>query len=143
MKALDQKRELDPQWFHSNLMLGGVCYVDLFAGNLSGVRSRIPYFKELGLTYLHLMPLFRAPEPENDGGYAISSYREVAPALGTIQQLADLAADLRQNGISLVRGLRLQPHLRRARMGHEGQGRRPGIPGLLHDVPRPPDAGRL
>lgn len=102
LKALDLRREQDPHWFQANGMLGGVCYVDLFAGDLTGVRSRIPYFKELGLTYLHLMPLFRAPEPENDGGYAISSYHEVAPALGTIQQLADLATDLRQNGITLV-----------------------------------------
>ena len=83
-------------------MMGGVCYVDLFAGDLDGLRQKIPYFKELGLTYLHLMPLFRVPDGENDGGYAVSSYREVNPALGTMPELADLAQALRQNGISLV-----------------------------------------
>ena len=83
-------------------MLGGVCYVDLFAGNLQGIRARLPYFKELGLTYLHLMPLFKAPEGENDGGYAVSSYREVNPALGTMEQLGGLARELRGEGISLV-----------------------------------------
>jgi len=83
-------------------MLGGVCYVDLYAGNLTGIREKIPYFKELGLTYLHLMPLFRAPEGENDGGYAISSYREVDPRLGSMAELAGLAQELRANGISLV-----------------------------------------
>jgi amylosucrase len=92
LKALDQQREADPSWFQSNTMLGGVCYVDLFAGDLSGICERIPYFKALGLTYLHLMPLFLAPEGENDGGYAISSYREVNPALGTMEQLSDLPA---------------------------------------------------
>ncbi len=102
LKALDERREADPDWFQSNRMLGGVCYVDLYAGNLDGIRAKIPYFKELGLTYLHLMPLFRAPEGENDGGYAISSYREVDPRLGSIAGLADLAAELRRNGISLV-----------------------------------------
>jgi amylosucrase len=102
LKQLDEQREAAPDWFQSHRMLGGVCYVDLFAGDLSGICKRIPYFKELGLTYLHLMPLFRAPEGENDGGYAISSYREVNPALGTMQQLSDLAAALRQEGISLV-----------------------------------------
>ena len=60
-------------------MLRVVCYVDLFADDLEGIRSRIPYFKELGITYLHLMPLFEAPEGENDGGYAVSSYRELNP----------------------------------------------------------------
>lgn len=102
LRALDQAREANPLWFQSNQMLGGVCYVDLFAGNLEGVKSRIPYFKELGLTYLHLMPLFKAPEGENDGGYAVSSYREVHPPLGTMEQLASLARELRQAGISLV-----------------------------------------
>ena len=83
-------------------MLGGVCYVDLFAGNLDGVRAQIPYFKELGLTFLHLMPLFSSPAGNNDGGYAVSSYREVNPSLGTMAQLSALAAELRANGISLV-----------------------------------------
>ena len=102
LRVLDQKREADPLWFQSNQMLGGVCYVDLFAGNLDGIRSKIPYFREFGLTYLHLMPLFKAPDGENDGGYAVSSYREVHPPLGTMEQLASLAGDLRAAGISLV-----------------------------------------
>lgn len=102
LKALDQAREKQPNWFQSHKMLGGVCYVDLFAGDLEGIRQSIPYFKELGLTYLHLMPLFKSPEGENDGGYAISSYREVDPNLGTIDELRALADDLRDNGISLV-----------------------------------------
>jgi amylosucrase len=102
LRALDRAREADPLWFQSNQMLGGVCYVDLFAGNLEGVKSKIPYFQELGLTYLHLMPLFKAPEGENDGGYAVSSYREIHPPLGTMDQLASLARELRSAGISLV-----------------------------------------
>ncbi len=102
LKNLDARREQQPDWFLSNQMLGGVCYVDLFAGDLAGIRARIPYFKELGLTYLHLMPLFRCPPGENDGGYAISSYREVDPVLGTMPDLAALSDDLRANGISLV-----------------------------------------
>ncbi|MDQ0921643.1 hypothetical protein QF038_000151 [Pseudarthrobacter sp. W1I19] len=93
LKAMDAEREANPGWFLSNNMLGGVCYVDRYAENLEGVRSRIPYFKELGLTYLHLMPLFLAPEPHSDGGYAVSSYRQVNLKLGTMEQLRDLAAD--------------------------------------------------
>ena len=102
LRQLDIAREQDPLWFQSNQMLGGVIYVDLFAGDLDGVRSKIPYFKELGLTYLHLMPLFKVPAGENDGGYAVSSYREVHPPLGTMEQLASLGRDLRGAGISLV-----------------------------------------
>jgi amylosucrase len=102
LRRLDAQREADPAWFQSNGMLGGVCYVDRYAGGLAGIRDRIPYFAELGLTYLHLMPLFAAPAENSDGGYAVSSYREVDPALGTIDELAELAAELRAHGISLV-----------------------------------------
>ncbi len=102
LKALDAVREADPTWFTSQRMLGGVCYVDRYAGDLAGIRARIPYFRELGLTYLHLMPLFAAPEENSDGGYAVSSYRHVDPALGTMDELTALAAELRENGIALV-----------------------------------------
>ncbi len=97
LKALDQQREQNPYWFLSEQIMGGVCYVDLFAGDLAGISAKIPYFEELGLTYLHLMPLFRCPPEHNDGGYAISSFREVNPSLGTIEQLADLARELREH----------------------------------------------
>lgn len=100
LHALDASRS--PDWFQSERMIGGVCYVDLYAGNLAGIRARIPYFQELGLTYLHLMPLFRSPATFNDGGYAVSSFREVRPQLGTMAELADLATELRAHGISLV-----------------------------------------
>ncbi len=102
LRELDAVREKDPHWFESNQMIGGVCYVDLFANDLDGIRKKIPYFKELGLTYLHLMPLFKSPEGENDGGYAVSSYREVNPSLGTMKELASLARELRKAGISLA-----------------------------------------
>ena len=102
LKALDTARESDPLWFKNERLVGGVCYVDLFAGNLAGVQAKIPYFKELGLTYLHLMPLFLAPDGENDGGYAVSSYRDVNLALGSMADLADLGRALRKEGISLV-----------------------------------------
>ena len=99
LRQLDAEREAHPAWFQSASMLGGVCYVDRFANDLSGIRARIPSFRELGLTYLHLMPLFQAPVGENDGGYAVSSYRETDPGLGTMADLADLAADLRAAGM--------------------------------------------
>jgi amylosucrase len=103
LHALDAQREAAPTpWYQSEKQVAGVCYVDRYAQNLQGIRERIPYFKELGLTYLHLMPLFRCPEGNSDGGYAVSSFREVNPALGTMVELSQLAAELRANGISLT-----------------------------------------
>lgn len=102
LKALDDLRGEDPEWFLRPTELGGVCYIDRWAGDLTGLRERIPYLKELGLTYLHVMPPFAVPEGNSDGGYAVSSYRELKPALGTMAQLSDTARALRAEGISLV-----------------------------------------
>ena len=102
LKRLDAIREADPRWYQSEKMLGGACYVDLFSGDLRGIMDKIGYFRELGLTYLHLMPLFKTPEGDNDGGYAVSDYRQVNADVGTMEDLRNLARALRAEGISLV-----------------------------------------
>jgi len=102
LKALDERREADPLWFQSQEMVGGVLYVDLFSDNIARLHDHIPYFKELGLTYLHLMPPFAAPAGDSDGGYAVNSYRALDPSLGTMEDLTRLADRLREEGISLV-----------------------------------------
>ena len=59
------------------------------------------YLEDLGVTYLHLMPLLTPREGPNDGGYAVQDYRSVRPDLGTIEDLRDLTKALRERGISL------------------------------------------
>jgi amylosucrase len=98
---LDHEREITPDWLQREQAVGYVCYVDRFAGTLAGVRERLPYLRELGVNYLHLMPLLAArPEP-NDGGYAVADYGAVEPSLGTMEDLRALAADMRAHGMTL------------------------------------------
>lgn len=102
LKALDVQREAQTDWFLNEKMIGAVCYVDRFAGTLEGIAQHLEYLEELGVTYLHLMPLYESPAERNDGGYAVSSFRRVNPSLGTMAQLSELSALLRSRGISLV-----------------------------------------
>src|SRR5690606_18375362 len=102
LRAMDRRLSNQPEWFSSEKVVGGALYVDLFSENLGQLRQSIDYFKDLGLTYLHLMPLFAVRPGNNDGGYAISNYRSVDPRLGTIDDLRQLADELREVGISLV-----------------------------------------
>lgn len=102
LKQLDLRREADPNWYLSERMIGGSLYVDLFSGDLNQLRDKIPYLRDLGLTYVHLMPLFKDREGNSDGGYAISDYRNVDEQIGTMEELRALAHDFRAVGISLV-----------------------------------------
>ncbi len=102
LRRVDNQRLHEPMWFQSERMVGGALYVDLFSENLGKLREHVHYFQDLGLTYLHLMPLFAVRPGNNDGGYAISNYRSVDPRVGTIDDLRRLADDLRAAGIVLV-----------------------------------------
>ncbi|PST48752.1 amylosucrase [Bifidobacterium callitrichos] len=101
LKALDETRERDPQWYKRGDMFGMTMYTDLFAGDLKKLAGKIDYLKEQKLTYLHLMPLLQMPHPDNDGGYAIEDFDTVDPRIGTNEDLAALTAKLREAGISL------------------------------------------
>jgi len=126
LARLDLQRTLEPDWLQSPGMLGYAAYADRFAGGLAGVREQVPYLQELGVTYLHLMPLLASREGDDDGGYAVSDYRAVRAGLGTVQDLRELAAALREAGISLVLDLVLN-HVARehawARAAREGSAR--------------------
>ncbi|MFZ1401437.1 MAG: alpha-amylase family protein [Candidatus Promineifilaceae bacterium] len=101
LHLLDEKRLLQPDWYQKSTMLGYVAYTDRFASNLNGVAEKIDYLNELGVTYLHLMPLLQPRPGANDGGYAVLDYRQVDSRLGSMADLAHLATELRHNNISL------------------------------------------
>ena len=101
LRLLDRRREIDPAWFQRSRMIGYVCYADRFAGSLPGVRRHLDYLAELGVSYLHLMPLLRPRDGESDGGYAVADYAAVDPRLGSMADLQALAADLHERGIAL------------------------------------------
>ena len=101
-EAIKQAGEGKNFWYQNEKTVGMMLYVDLFAGNLRSLVEKIPYFEELGVNYVHLMPLFDCPRGENDGGYAISSYRKVQPRLGTIEDLKFVADEFHKKGIRLV-----------------------------------------
>lgn len=102
LHARDRQRILEPDWFQSEKTIGYVCYTDLFAENLTGLNSKIPYLENLGISYLHLMPILEPRPGANDGGYAVINYRSIKPELGSMEDLANTAEKLHESGISLT-----------------------------------------
>ena len=101
LKKIDRKREKDPDWYKGHDLVGMLMYVNAFAGSLKGVRAKLDYLTEANVNYLHLMPLLESPEGRSDGGYAVSDFRKVQPELGTMEDLAALAADCHERGIAM------------------------------------------
>ena len=101
LRVQDARRESDPDWYRRRELLGMMLYTNAFAGTLNGVAEKLPYLKECGVNYLHLMPLLESPKGRSDGGYAVSNFRKVQPELGTMADLEHLADSCRKDGISL------------------------------------------
>ncbi|MGZ8632651.1 MAG: alpha-amylase family protein [Solirubrobacteraceae bacterium] len=101
LRTLDHEREITRDWLQREQAVGYVTYVDRFAGTLRGLRGQLPYLRELGISYLHLMPLLHSRPAPNDGGYAVVDYGAVEPALGTMEDLRALADELRAAGMAL------------------------------------------
>ena len=89
-------------WFVSNEITGMSLYVDRFCGKLKELPEKINYFEQLGVNFLHLMPLFESPEGESDGGYAVSNFREVDPRFGNIQDLIHLRKTMQEKNMYLM-----------------------------------------
>ena len=105
LQALDDLREAQPGWFIAQRLLGYMAYADRFGGTLAGVGERIAHLRELGVSYLHLLPFLRARAGDSDGGFAVAAFDEVEPALGTMADLEQLCERLREAGISLCADL--------------------------------------
>src|SRR5207237_5832759 len=60
-------------------------------GAFEGIRSRLPYLRELGVDAIWLTPFY--PSPCADHGYDVSDYVGVDPLFGTLDDFDALVRD--------------------------------------------------
>lgn len=99
LKKQDKKGN---SWYLSEKMVGIMLYVDKYSGTLEKFESKIDYLSELGVTYVHFMPLLQPREGQNDGGYAVADYLSVDKRLGTMDQLERVAVRLKKKEFTPV-----------------------------------------
>ncbi|NDL66526.1 amylosucrase [Anaerotalea alkaliphila] len=97
--ALKEMDRTQTGWYLEQDVVGITLYMDLFAGDIAGFKAQIPYLKELGVTFIHFMPLLATREGQNDGGYAVADYKNIQPRFGTTEGFVQLVEQLRENGI--------------------------------------------
>ena len=102
LRQLDLAREKDYNWFLSQQWVGMALYCKGFAGSLKGLQERLHYFQELGVNMVHVMPIMRCPEGSSDGGYAVSDFRDINPEVGTLEDVGQLAEQMKERDILLV-----------------------------------------
>ena len=102
LKLKDEEKEESGNWFLTNQLAGMSLYVDRFCGDLKTLNTKLDYFKELGVNFLHLMPIFESPAGESDGGYAVSNFRKVDPRFGDIEDLQTVQQSMSDEGMFLM-----------------------------------------
>lgn len=102
LKNLDIERLQQGNWYQSEQLVGMQLYVDRFNKDIKGLDEKLSYFDELGINFLHLMPITTRPEGENDGGYAVNSYHEIDPTYGTKKDFANFSKKARSRDMILM-----------------------------------------
>ncbi|RNC92400.1 MAG: alpha amylase [Allomuricauda sp.] len=102
LQTQDLERLKKGNWYQSEEIVGMQLYVDHFNKDLKGLKNKLSYFDELGVNFLHLMPITTRPKGENDGGYAVNSYHEIDKRYGTKKDLLDLTKTLRSKNMYLM-----------------------------------------
>jgi alpha-glucosidase len=69
-------------------------------GDISGIISRLPYLRDLGVDAIWLSPIF--PSPMADFGYDISNYLGVDPIFGTLDDFNTLVAAAHTSNLKVI-----------------------------------------
>jgi len=102
LKKQDIERLNSGNWYQSEKMVGMQLYVDRFNKNINGLKEKLPYFEDLGINLLHLMPITTRPSGENDGGYAVNSYHEIDSKYGSKEDFITFAKKAGEKNMFLM-----------------------------------------
>ncbi|AKN68930.1 alpha-glucosidase [Streptomyces sp. PBH53] len=69
-------------------------------GDLEGVRSRLPYLRDLGVDAVWLSPFYASPQA--DAGYDVADYRAVDPMFGSLLDADALIRDAHAHGLRII-----------------------------------------
>ena len=72
---------------------------DFYGGTLKGIREKIPYLKEMGVSCIYLNPVVEACSNHR---YDTSDYTKVDPVLGTNEDFISLCREAENNGIRIL-----------------------------------------
>ena len=78
---------------------GKVLNNDFFGGNLQGIKEKLGYLKDLGVTVIYLNPIFEAASNHR---YDTSDYMKIDPILGKKEDFEELVETAKNQGIRVI-----------------------------------------
>ena len=72
---------------------------DFFGGNFAGIKEKLAYLKDLGISVIYLNPIF---ESASNHHYDTGNYMKTDPILGTNEEFAELCAEGKKLGIRFI-----------------------------------------
>ncbi|HWQ07403.1 MAG TPA: alpha-amylase family glycosyl hydrolase [Feifaniaceae bacterium] len=72
---------------------------DFFGGDCNGIREKLPYLKELGVTTIYLNPIF---ESSSNHRYDTADYHRIDPIFGTEEEFTALCREAKEFGIRVM-----------------------------------------
>ncbi|MCY7948290.1 alpha-glucosidase [Bacillus atrophaeus] len=69
-------------------------------GDINGIRSMLPYIKDLGADVIWICPVFDSPNADN--GYDIRDYKKILTEFGTMDDLDSLLNEIHELGMKLI-----------------------------------------
>ncbi len=74
-------------------------------GDLNGLRQKLPYLQDLGVTSILLFPLFESDCYHN---YFANNFEQIDPEFGTMQDYLDLVKEVHQRGMKIYLDMETQ-----------------------------------
>lgn len=89
----------DTPYYFFDRATGDILAYDFFGGNLAGIKKKLPYLKELGISLIYLNPVFEA---ESNHRYDTGDYKKIDPFLGTEEDFKELIEEAKRAGIKII-----------------------------------------
>ncbi len=72
---------------------------DYYGGSIAGVRAKLPYLKQLGVTVIYFNPVFESSENHR---YSTADYMKIDSYFGTEEEFVDFCEEAAQQGIQVI-----------------------------------------
>ncbi|WP_231040053.1 4-alpha-glucanotransferase [Pectinatus cerevisiiphilus] len=89
----------DTPYYYKDVDTKEIVSYDFFGGNIAGIKEKLPYLQDLGISVIYLNPVF---ESASNHHYDTGNYHKIDPILGSNEDFIDLCHYAKKLGIRII-----------------------------------------